>query len=232
MQYVSNGPQWQGIAVEYSLADAAKAAKVNKSTMFRAIKSGKLSGRRLEDGSYRIDASELARVYDLQHLTRSNADVLQQDAPAGEGAATAATSTASETELAVLRVKLQATEEALQREREERERERGTIRLIESQLGRERDELLKRLEDERREAQRRLEEERQERREAQQKLMERPPEAAAVVEDLRKRLEEAETRIASLPAQEKLQETPTSVPMVAKPPKRPKDLLARFLGRG
>ncbi len=218
--------------MEYTLADAAKAARLNKSTLFRAIKSGRLSARRLEDGSYRVDASELARVYDLQHLTRSGTDALQQGAMAGEGSATAATSTASETELAVLRVKLQAAEEALQREREERERERGTIRLIESQLGRERDELLKRLEDERREAQRRLEEERQERREAQQKLLEKPQEPTAVVEELRRRLEEAEVRIASLPTPDMSEEAPAAVSVVVEPPKAPRTLLARLLGRG
>ena len=55
-------------AMEYSLVDAAKAARVNKSTVLRAIGRGKLSARREEDGSYRIDASELARVYELRWL--------------------------------------------------------------------------------------------------------------------------------------------------------------------
>jgi hypothetical protein len=49
----------------YSLAQAAKAAGKSKPTIARAIKAGKLSATRGEDGSYTIDPSELARVYPL-----------------------------------------------------------------------------------------------------------------------------------------------------------------------
>jgi hypothetical protein len=45
---------------------AARMAGVHKSTVLRQIQSGKLSAERKEDGSYEIDASELARLYDLQ----------------------------------------------------------------------------------------------------------------------------------------------------------------------
>lgn len=114
--------------MEYTLADAAKAARLNKSTLFRAIKGGRLSARRLEDGSYRVDASELARVYDLQHLTRGGTDALQQSAPADVAPATAVAPRALETELAVLRVRLEMAEAAWENERrsleEQRDRER------------------------------------------------------------------------------------------------------------
>ena len=47
---------------QFSLSEAAKVAGVSKSTIFRAVKTGKLSAER--DGSeYRINASELFRVF-------------------------------------------------------------------------------------------------------------------------------------------------------------------------
>ena len=48
-----------------TLGQAAKQAKVSKTTLTRAIKSGRLSADRRDDGSYQIDASELARVYEI-----------------------------------------------------------------------------------------------------------------------------------------------------------------------
>lgn len=49
--------------MDYTLSAAAKAAGLGKSTLHRAIKSGRLSARRLEDGTYRIDPAELARAF-------------------------------------------------------------------------------------------------------------------------------------------------------------------------
>ena len=49
--------------MKYSLSEAAKATGKNKTTIQRAIKSGKISANRHEDGSYSIDASELHRVF-------------------------------------------------------------------------------------------------------------------------------------------------------------------------
>ena len=48
----------------YSLATAAETAGVQKSTVFRWIKAGKLSATRIEDGQYRIDPAELQRFLD------------------------------------------------------------------------------------------------------------------------------------------------------------------------
>jgi len=47
----------------YSLAQAAKAAGKSKPTIMRAIKAGKVSAARRDDGSYQIDPAELHRVY-------------------------------------------------------------------------------------------------------------------------------------------------------------------------
>ena len=49
----------------YSLAEAARASGKSKMTIQRAIKSGKISASRNEDGSYDIDPSELHRMFPL-----------------------------------------------------------------------------------------------------------------------------------------------------------------------
>lgn len=47
--------------MSYTLGEAAKAIGLSKPTLSRAIKNGKLTAKKLEDGSYRIDPSELER---------------------------------------------------------------------------------------------------------------------------------------------------------------------------
>lgn len=51
---------------ELSLSQAAKLTGKSKSTINRAIKTGKLSAIRHEDGSYSIDPAELSRAFDLE----------------------------------------------------------------------------------------------------------------------------------------------------------------------
>jgi TolA-binding protein len=52
-----------------TLGQAAKAASVSKSTLSRAIKEGRMSATRKEDGAYTIDPSELFRVYPAKSAT-------------------------------------------------------------------------------------------------------------------------------------------------------------------
>ena len=47
--------------MSYTLGEAAKAVGCSKPTLSRAIKNGKMSAQRLDDGSYRIDPVELER---------------------------------------------------------------------------------------------------------------------------------------------------------------------------
>lgn len=54
-----------GTLSELSLTQAAKIADKSKSTINRAIKSGKLSATRHDDGSYSIDGAELARAFPI-----------------------------------------------------------------------------------------------------------------------------------------------------------------------
>jgi excisionase family DNA binding protein len=47
----------------YTLGTAARATGVSKSTIYRAIKSGRLSASRSDTGDYAIDPAELHRVF-------------------------------------------------------------------------------------------------------------------------------------------------------------------------
>lgn len=49
--------------MQFSLSQAAKETGKGKSSIHRAIKSGKLSAQRHEDGTYSIDAAELFRAF-------------------------------------------------------------------------------------------------------------------------------------------------------------------------
>lgn len=87
---------------ELSLSQAAKITGKSKSTINRAIKSGKLSATRHDDGTYSIDAAELHRAF--PRGTGSGAEWIDAQ-PAG---------TTSETD----RLRIEALEAALNRERE------------------------------------------------------------------------------------------------------------------
>jgi excisionase family DNA binding protein len=51
---------------ELSLSQAAKLTGKSKSTINRAIKTGKLSATRHDDGSYSIDPAELYRAFNIE----------------------------------------------------------------------------------------------------------------------------------------------------------------------
>jgi len=55
--------------VSYTLGQAAKAVGRTKPTLAKAIKTGRLSASRADDGSYRIDPAELHRVYPMTGKT-------------------------------------------------------------------------------------------------------------------------------------------------------------------
>lgn len=128
----------------YTLSEAATAAGRNKSTVLRAIRKGRISAERREDGTYRIDPAELHRVFapaptaPVQEEDEGNGchDLHRGkilDAPPNEASAPAL-----EREVAVLRVRLEASEARCALLAEQLERERATW---EAQLGREREGL-------------------------------------------------------------------------------------------
>jgi hypothetical protein len=49
--------------MSYTLAAASKAVGMNKTSVLRAIKAGKISGTRDENGQWHIEPAELHRVY-------------------------------------------------------------------------------------------------------------------------------------------------------------------------
>ena len=67
-----------------SLREAAEQAGTSKSTIWRAVKAGRLSATRLDDGGFSIDTSELFRAFPPQQPVHH---VTGQDTTAGETAA-------------------------------------------------------------------------------------------------------------------------------------------------
>ena len=63
-----------------SLAEAAKHCGVNRSTILRAVKSGKVSGSRNDDGSWSVETSELFRVFEPKADTSAPPQLAQRDA--------------------------------------------------------------------------------------------------------------------------------------------------------
>lgn len=128
----------------YTLFEAATAVGRNKTTVLRAIRRGRISAERREDGTYRIDPAELHRVFppapDAPVRDGGNGGG-SHGAHQGEGAdapATGASAPALERELAVLRVRLEASEARCAMLLAQLERERAAA---EAQLGREREGL-------------------------------------------------------------------------------------------
>lgn len=103
--------------MSYSLSEAARVTGKNKSTILRAIKSGRISATKHDDGSYSIEPVELDRVFPLVNL--------DMDATGGAPVATQQFATPRNPQAQPLEVAL--LEERL-RSREER------IRDLESQL--------------------------------------------------------------------------------------------------
>lgn len=106
-----------------TLRQAADLCGASRSTIHRALKSGKLSGNRLEDGAWDIDPSELARVFPWDI-----SEPVQRDNPERGREGT------SERE-AVLVVKVEMLEHQL-------ERERDTIADLRKRLDRAEDRVL------------------------------------------------------------------------------------------
>jgi hypothetical protein len=93
--------------MKFSLGQAAKETGLDKSTISRAIKSGRLSAQRKDGGGYEIDPAELFRVF-------PPASKEQTDTPLPTDAATDALLENRE-----LRIKLEAVEARLRDKNEE-----------------------------------------------------------------------------------------------------------------
>jgi hypothetical protein len=85
----------------FSLRQAAQEAGTSKSTILRAIQSGRLSATRTDDGGYAIDPAELFRVY----APKPSVD---QEVDRGAGQNAMALTSAGMTDLLVRQAQLEA----------------------------------------------------------------------------------------------------------------------------
>ena len=93
-------------AMQYTLGEAAKATGKSKTTLHRAIKSGKISATKKNDNSYSIDPSELHRVFPLATLEHTPEQLQRNDEEHQGGTA------------ATLRFQLETIENERERERQ------------------------------------------------------------------------------------------------------------------
>ena len=66
--------------MSYTLNEAAKAVGKSKTTIHRAIKSGKISASKLDSGAYSIDPSELHRAFQVgtsERTTRNDTEQIE-----------------------------------------------------------------------------------------------------------------------------------------------------------
>lgn len=89
-----------------TLRQAAEKCGKSRSTIHRALKSGKLSGSRDDDGAWSIDPAELARVFPWDEQGHAHRDTVEQERATPDDRA------------AVLAVKVEMLEAQLTREQE------------------------------------------------------------------------------------------------------------------
>jgi hypothetical protein len=106
-------------------AEAARAAGVSRTHILRAIKGGRLSAEKLEDGGVRLDASELLRVWPKADLERAR-NSGNSHGNSGNGVGNDAT----EALLAEVRQDRDRLRVELDKEREQRQQ---LVRVIEEQ---------------------------------------------------------------------------------------------------
>ncbi len=211
--------------MDYTMARAAQAVGTSKSAIHRAIKAGRLSATKGDDGTYRIDGAELARVYPPSRAvtvepspwhtaTHPDTAAEAQSETLRDGRETVIE---TRIEVEVLRARLEATEALLARERETAEiqlsRERETVDDLRKRLDRSEERVLALT---------------------AQPVPQPTPEVPAVVDELRRRLEEAEARnkmLSAVVAPQWAGERPREAPATATPPKGTRGFLGRLLGR-
>lgn len=72
--------------VEWLIGEAAAATGKSRSTLLRAIKSGRVSASRDDAGAFLLDPAEVARVFPLvSRGAASGANLARHDAASGEG---------------------------------------------------------------------------------------------------------------------------------------------------
>ena len=120
----------------YTLGEATKATGISKTSLHRAIKSGRISATKNDIGAWQIDPAELHRVFPpAANRNSSETSTLEQTGIASE--------------IAVLRREIQLKDEERQREREQLERTIDDLRERLDREGEERRKLTALLTDQR-----------------------------------------------------------------------------------
>lgn len=101
--------------MKYTAGQAAKAAGVATATITRALKSGKISGQKDENGAWMIDPSELHRIYPPISLKDHESTFVKHHA-------TLVASSAIAPEISALERELQTLRDALNDAREDRDK--------------------------------------------------------------------------------------------------------------
>ena len=94
----------------YTLGQAAKATGKSKPTIQRAIKNGRISAVRNDDGSYEIDPAELHRVFEPLRDAGNDTGDMKQSVPSGD-------TPQLQAEITILRERLTSLEFERERER-------------------------------------------------------------------------------------------------------------------
>lgn len=89
----------------YTLGEAAKACGKSKATLSKAIKQGKISAAKNDNGSFSIEAAELHRVYKINTET-ANSEQSRTDKDA-------VVNTQKDNEIELLKVKLEAAQQRI-----------------------------------------------------------------------------------------------------------------------
>lgn len=97
--------------MSYTLGTAAKAVGKSKATISKAIKSGRISATKHDNGSYTIEAVELHRVY----------PPTPSETVAGEPLDTPEETGVNDSEIRVLQVKLEAAQKRIEDLEEDRD---------------------------------------------------------------------------------------------------------------
>ena len=120
--------------MKFSMKQGAKEAGIAKTTLMNAVKNGKVSAQKNEQGVWEIEASELFRVYPRQDETPSKSSL---STPSNDPQ-TPNSNSALEVEVKLLRERigdLQADKESLAGQMEAmRQDHRQTLTLLESQI--------------------------------------------------------------------------------------------------
>jgi excisionase family DNA binding protein len=117
----------------YTLATAAEAARVTKPTVFKWIKSGKISATRAVDNTYRIEPAELHRYLDSVAKDTLPAEVPKQPDTAGSGLAGAP---GTFPELIALRSEISKLNALLEMERQRAEDARQRVEEVKGERNR------------------------------------------------------------------------------------------------